>query len=153
MAWKFRLGTFFSDMLAPEAPEDNNIFVGMTGEDVIETGTGTDFVYAGSNNDTIIMNAGYNHVFGGRNNDTFVINSVDSAGGYSVNYIGDFTHGEDVIDVSDTGATSMYDININFYEGYLEFYVKEQRVVLTGVEELTADDFDFYVPPADDLIA
>lgn len=137
----FRLGTVFADDLSDSDPA--NAFFGLPGPDTISLGFGANFAFGGLNNDVFVVSGGLNQVWGGADNDTFMF--VDTPGVIGAwTTIGDFTQGEDVIDVSDI-ADSMWDINVRSIAGETLLEVGNHRIWLNGIEasSVTEDDFIF----------
>jgi Ca2+-binding RTX toxin-like protein len=87
--------------------EGNDLIFGNGGEDDIKSGSGNDTIYggkgsdiilAGEGNDFILGDLGADELTGDDGNDTFVLRTDDPG---AVDWITDFTNGEDVIDLPD----------------------------------------------------
>ena len=81
----------------------NDVITGLGGNDTISGGAGGDYIDAGAGDDIINAGAGSDVVFGGDGSDVFRIASADITTGIdidTVNLFGDFTTGEDTVDLS-----------------------------------------------------
>ena len=122
---------------------DDWIF-GNEGDDNISGGEGNDVILGGAGDDTIAAGTGSNYVLGGAGADTFVVDS-----GQTLTTIGDFTDGEDQIDLSNiSGITGFGDLTITNDNGTAVIDLSSQgagTIRLTGVDtaDLDADDFVF----------
>ncbi|HWW00016.1 MAG TPA: Calx-beta domain-containing protein [Candidatus Acidoferrum sp.] len=74
-------------IIANSSSLSNIIYTGGVGNDVIDAGTGPDFVNAGPGNDTIYADAGFNTIQGGAGNDTIYVGmdteSIDGGDGFN----------------------------------------------------------------------
>jgi len=81
--------------------ELNNTIVGGNGADTLDGGAGNDVLNAGAGNDVLIGGTGNDTLFGGAGSDVFRF-----LAGFGNDTIGDFTVGQDKIDISGLGVTS-----------------------------------------------
>ncbi|KAJ57555.1 hypothetical protein ACMU_03350 [Actibacterium mucosum KCTC 23349] len=75
--------------------------------DLIDGNGGRDFIFAGAGDDTIIGGTQNDVLFGGAGADLFIFNTGDG-----IDTVYGFQSGQDQIDLSNTGATSMHDIEV-----------------------------------------
>ena len=122
----------------------NDVIFGNEGADNIRGGGGNDVIYGGEGDDTINAGTGSNYVFGGAGADTIVVES-----GQSLTTIGDFTDGEDQIDLSNiAGITGFDDLTMTADGGDVVIDLSSQgagqvRLQNVAVSDLDADDFVF----------
>ncbi|MGB1539797.1 MAG: calcium-binding protein, partial [Rickettsiales bacterium] len=91
--------------------------------DTIDGGAGDDNLYGEAGNDVIISGEGDDYIEGGAGDDIFRYTAVsDSSNTDGVDYIGDFTHSEDLLDVSALGYTDVSDFTVYNDSGYTEIY-------------------------------
>jgi Ca2+-binding RTX toxin-like protein len=101
-------------------------------------------IFGGEGDDTINAGTGSNYVQGGAGADTFAVES-----GQTLTTIGDFTDGDDQIDLSNiSGITGFSDLTITDDHGTAVIDLSSQgagTIRLTGVAttDLDADDFVF----------
>ena len=144
-------GTEFADTIIGAEGDDtfdggrgNDWIFGNEGADNISGGAGNDVIFAGEGDDTINAGTGSNYVNGGAGADTFVVES-----GQTLTTIGDFTDGDDHIDLSNiSGITAFSDLTITDDNGTAVIDLSAQgagTIRLTGVAttDLDADDFVF----------
>ena len=144
-------GTEFADTIIGAEGDDtldggrgNDWIFGNEGADDIQGGDGDDVIFAGEGDDTINAGTGSNYVQGGAGADTFAVES-----GQTLTTIGDFTDGEDQIDLSSiSGITAFSDLTITDDDGTAMIDLSSQgagTIRLTGVAttDLDADDFVF----------
>jgi Ca2+-binding RTX toxin-like protein len=100
------MGSPFADLLLGGAGNDtidggggNDTVIGGDGNDAIHGRGGNDSVAGGTGNDTIDGGGGKDTVTGGDGNDQFVFDTTLNAH-TNLAYITDFTHGQDLIDLS-----------------------------------------------------
>ena len=78
------------------------------GDDLIASGSGADVVLAGAGDDTIIGGLGPDNLTGGAGADLFAFSAEDFAtGGFTADFITDFTPGEDTIELAGFGVTDL----------------------------------------------
>ncbi|CAN0603758.1 unnamed protein product, partial [Ectocarpus sp. 12 AP-2014] len=78
------------------------------GGDLVSAGAGADVVLAGAGDDTIIGGLGPDNLTGGAGSDLFSFSAEDFAtGGFTADFITDFTPGEDVIELAGFGVTDL----------------------------------------------
>ena len=130
--------------------EGHEIITGDDGNDFLYGGTGNDNIYGGSGSDVIEGGEGGDNLRGGEGADTFVF-----AAGHGNDRIGDFTNGEDQIDLTQiTGITAFGDLSITA-DGTTavidlsDYGGGEIRLDNVAVADLDAEDFQFYEPPTD----
>jgi len=145
----------------------NDIITGGGGNNTLLGGAGDDTITGGSGNDIIDGGTGNNIMTAGSGQDTFRFVSADLAT-YSTNTINNFTHGNDIIDLSQVDANKLtvsrmeaftflgqgafdkvagelrYDVsggNAYVYGDMNGDGVADFAIVLKGVTALTAADF------------
>ena len=86
----------------------NDHAYGGAGNDTLLGGAGDDTLNGGAGNDTLNGNKGADHLIGGGGDDTFQFSFLNQSttGASGRDLICDFTHGEDVIDLSDIDANT-----------------------------------------------
>ena len=144
-------GTGFSDTIIGGEGDDtlaggggNDVIFGNEGDDTITGGAGNDVIFGGAGADTINAGSGSNYVRGGAGADTFVVEA-----GQTVTTIGDFTDGEDQIDLSNlSGITGFSDLTITDDNGTAVIDLSSQgagtiRLSCVAAADLAADDFVF----------
>ncbi|MDE0023201.1 MAG: calcium-binding protein [Spirochaetaceae bacterium] len=144
-------GTGFSDTIIGGEGDDtlaggggNDVIFGNEGDDTITGGAGNDAIFGGGGDDTINAGSGSNYVRGGAGADTFVVEA-----GQTVTTIGDFTDGEDQIDLSNlSGITGFSDLTITDDNGTAVIDLSSQgagtiRLSCVAAADLAADDFVF----------
>lgn len=142
------LGTPYKDVIHGNGGDDD--IYGRTGNDFVAGDNGNDYLDGGRGRDVLVGGAGTNDLYGGLGADTFLMAPV--VGGHSDDFIIDFDHGIDKIDVTAWGASSLDqikflmstdrfgDANLNaFYNGF-DHYLTIQDVTKS---EVRADDFVF----------
>ena len=118
--------------------------MGEAGDDTISGGADTDYLFGGSGADTINAGTGSNFVHGGAGADTFVVGP-----GQTLTTIGDFTDGEDQIDLSSiSGITGFSDLTITNDDGTAAIDLSAHgagtiRLTDVATTDLDADDFVF----------
>ncbi|MBU6339714.1 MAG: cadherin-like domain-containing protein, partial [Rickettsiales bacterium] len=141
-----------NDVISLEGGDD--ISYGGNGNDVIYGGTGNDTLYGEAGNDILIGGAGKDTLYGGVGSDSFTFTSLDQSVVSSADVIKDFTKGEDLIDLSGLGFSSIISGRSSSNESTLYYYnsgnntVIEDfnhtfKVTLSGKIVLTDSDFDF----------
>jgi len=85
----------------------NDTLFGDAGNDVLEGMVGDDVLFGGSGDDTLFGGVGSDTLVGGAGADIFQVRQETQG---SVDEIADFNHIEDIIDLSDSGATSFDDL-------------------------------------------
>ena len=136
MTWQ--IGTSLDDYYG--ASDSYDVFTTFSGNDTIETGGGTDFVFAGVGLDTIVVGSGTNYVRGGLDSDTFIF----AQGASGTTFLRGFTSGEDVIDLSDMGITGMDDMIVRSYGAGTILYTDDLTIhVNLTPDQLTDSDFIF----------
>ncbi len=135
----------------PDYPEEEavNLFYGLGGDDILDGRGAMDGLFGGDGNDILIGGTGNDGLNGGAGNDIFVMTQEATA----LDGIGDFTSGEDLIDLSGDDFADVWGLHnitlvddiygnteINFASGY--------QVILNGVSaaSLSASDFIFRPP-------
>ncbi len=100
----------------------NDTLQGSTASNRIEGNDGNDGLYGHSGDDTITSGAGADYLEGGGDNDVFrFFSAIDSSVATGVDYIGDFTQGQDKIDVSNiAGLNSFSDFSVYSNSSYTE---------------------------------
>jgi Ca2+-binding RTX toxin-like protein len=144
-------GTDFADTIIGAEGDDtldggrgNDWIFGNEGADDIKGGEGDDVIFAGEGDDTINAGTGSNYVHGGAGADTFAVES-----GQTLTTIGDFTDGDDQIDLSNiSGITGFSDLTITDDDGTAVIDLSSQgagTIRLTGVAttDLDAEHFVF----------
>ena len=125
----------------------NDMVFGNEGDDTIHGGAGDDVIFAGDGDDVINAGTGSNYVVGGAGADTFVVEA-----GQTVTTIGDFTDGEDRIDLSDrSGIAGFDDLTITDDDGTAVIDLSSQgagTVRLSGVDVTDLDVGDFVFAPS-----
>ncbi len=136
--FEFSRGTSLDDTIA--ASDVSQVIVTFSGNDLIETGAGTDFVFAGVGNDTIVAGDGTNYLRGGLDSDTFVF----QAGTTGTTFIRDMVSGQDVIDLSDLGLQSADDVVVRT-NGAGTFLLIDQLTIHINLtpDQLLDSDFIF----------
>ena len=81
--------------------EFDNTLVGGNGNDTLVGGAGNDVLNAGAGNDLLIGGAGNDTMNGGAGNDVFCF-----VAGFGNDLVGDFTLGQDKLDLSGLGITA-----------------------------------------------
>lgn len=130
----------------------NDMNYGGNGNDKLDGGVGNDTLDGGAGDDTIIGGFGQDSLTGGTGNDIFrIISMLDSLVGKE-DVITDFTQGQDKIDVSALGFTTI-DNTATPVNGHLGEYISAGQTHLTnghdfdliiiGVSALTNADFIF----------
>ncbi|ATG45970.1 calcium-binding protein [Phaeobacter piscinae] len=126
--------------------DGNDDLDGDDGNDELRGGAGEDDVDGGNGDDTIYTSLGGDDLNGGAGADTFVLKA-----GTGETEIEDFTDGDDILDVSELGFTSLADVQAIAYEvdGHTVLQIDaDTEVTLTNItmadlNNLTAADFDF----------
>ncbi|MBU6339733.1 MAG: calcium-binding protein, partial [Rickettsiales bacterium] len=137
------IGSSFNDTITGSA--DNNVINGGNGNDTISAGTG---------NDQLIGGLGADKLTGGSGNDTFTFISLSDSNSSASDTITDFTKGQDLIDLSGLGFSSIISGTSSANESILYYYNSGSNTViedhnhtfkltLTGKIALTGSDFDF----------
>ncbi len=117
----------------------NDRLLGQGGDDLINAGDGSDLIHGGAGNDKIIPGGGDDHIIGGAGNDIFVF-----ASGMDTDTIRDFTDGEDILDFSNFGFTSMNDLTIRQAGADAIVAVDSNwYVILRNFDSALLDDADF----------
>ncbi|MDF0598562.1 Ig-like domain-containing protein, partial [Psychromarinibacter halotolerans] len=84
----------------------DDVIATSAGDDMVSSGAGDDVVLAGSGNDTIIGGLGADNLTGGEGSDMFAFSAGDfQVGGFTADFVTDFTPGEDIIELSGFGIT------------------------------------------------
>ncbi len=112
--------------------DGNDTIWGLDGDDLLSGGSGNDEIHGGNGNDTLIGGLGDDTLTGGAGNDVFVYEAVADSPASDV--ITDFTHGEDVIDVSAIGSFTF--IGVTAFSGK----ANELRVAQSGDDVLVQID-------------
>ncbi len=86
---------------------DADILIGGTHNDLLESGSGNDRLYGDAGNDTLVGQYGDDTLYGGSGNDLFRLLRELSVQGTSRSTVGDFTQGQDRVDLSALGVGSM----------------------------------------------
>lgn len=158
-------GTAYADHLYGDAGRDR-IDAG-AGNDRVDGGVHSDTLSGGVGNDTLIGGHANDMLTGGAGRDVFVVKDINHSAG--ANYYGkaapvqgdlitDFTHGEDIIDLSATGYHSLVEAGQATQVGQLEYNVTNTGTVLydpfsnfamtlQGVAQLWQDDISFAAQP------
>ena len=144
-------GTGFADTIIGGEGDDslagaggNDVIFGNEGADTITGGEGNDAIFGGEGDDTINAGTGSNYVRGGAGADTFVVEA-----GQTVTTIGDFTDGEDQIDLSNlSGITGFSDLTITDENGTAVIDLSSLgagtiRLSCVAASDLEAADFVF----------
>jgi serralysin len=120
----------------------NDIIFGNGRNDILDGGYGNDSLKGGGGNDTLYGGNGADELIGHGGSDVFVFTTADA---YSTDVIRDFTIGDDVIDVSDLGFTSLSQLSQNVLEGdtFLSYsnWFEVELLKFTGT--LSTSDFIF----------
>jgi Ca2+-binding RTX toxin-like protein len=122
----------------------NDWIFGNEGADDLQGGAGDDVIFGGEGDDTINAGTGSNFAHGGAGADTFVVES-----GQTLTTIGDFTDGEDQIDLSNiSGITGFDDLTITADGDDVVINLSDHgagsvRLENVAVADLDADDFVF----------
>ena len=123
---------------------DDRIFGGR-GNDILTGGEGSDYLKGGPGEDTLIVDGNDMDVlYGGPDQDTFRFFPSDLGGGS----IGDFTDGEDVIDLTAfTGINSMDDLDIISHGDNVQIEVSGTEyltiIILSDFDVTNLDNSDF----------
>ena len=123
---------------------DDRVFGGR-GNDILTGGEGSDYLKGGPGEDTLIVDGNDMDVlYGGPDQDTFRFFPSDLGGGS----IGDFTDGEDVIDLTAfTGINSMDDLDIISHGDNVQIEVSGTDyltiIILSGFDVTNLDNSDF----------
>ncbi|MGR3803472.1 calcium-binding protein [Marinibacterium profundimaris] len=136
----FRLGDNLSNFFG--ASDENDLVVGLGGDDTVEVGGGTDLVLAGAGSDTIIVGSGTNFLFGGRDEDADTFRFLADSSGLTT--VLGFQDGIDKIDLSAFGVTGFNQLIVLPEERATLIVMGDLQIAVTGnVEPLDANDFIF----------
>ncbi|MCP3966599.1 MAG: hypothetical protein GY718_09655 [Lentisphaerae bacterium] len=121
----------------------NDTMLGGWGNDVLYGEAGNDTLYGGAGDDVLNGGEGDDRLDGGGGNDTFVFDP-----NFGNDRIVDFWNGDNIIELNGLGVSSFEEL-----QGYMQesrFAVKidfgdGNSIIVSGVSELTADDFKFNV--------
>lgn len=149
----------FNDTITGGAGNDHifgnagdDLLLGESGNDTLEGGIGNDTLRGGADNDTLIGGEGYDSLSGGVGNDTFLFDystyfTSPDPGYEDVDTINDFTQGEDVIHITNTGGALDFDnMLMADYEDGCAFLINNgTAVIVKGISaaDMTAADFLF----------
>lgn len=151
------------------AGSGNSALFGQTGNDIFFGGSGDNIMFAGSGNTVMVGGSGNSRMFGGAGDDLIMAgnrsgaDTLDGGGGTNdlvggagadtfvlgsgIDYISQFTLGQDRLDVSDFGVSSMTDLQIHgdAAGGLIADRGGAIHGVLEGIDVrlLTAKDFIF----------
>ena len=129
----------------------NDHIEGGSGDDTLYGGAGMDSIYGGAGEDTLEGGEGDDKLHGGEDADTFVFKA-----GHGNDRILDFANGEDTIDLTAiTAITSFEDLTISKSGNNAVIDLTDHgggKITLQSVDTsvLDAEDFVFYVAPAED---
>lgn len=127
-----------SDILRGRAGDDT--LLGGNGEDSLFGGRGFDILKGGLGDDVLSGKQGLDWLTGGAGADTFLIKSDAN-----LEVITDFVEGEDIIDVTDLGFSSLSDFDVREGDGWVQLMGDDVKVRLMGYEfaDLADDMFAF----------
>lgn len=110
--------------------------------DLLYGGYGEDTLNGGNGNDTLAGGDDADKLKGGEGNDVFLFTSIDA---YETNTISDFTSGEDVIEISGIGFTSVNQFTQTVTDGnlYLTYSTWFSTELSNFTGTLTDADFSF----------
>ncbi len=123
--------------------DGNDIILGDDGADVLYDGLGDDIILGGEGDDVFYIGGGKDLITGGNGRDIFSFESLVSSSNTNLDYILDFTKGEDTIDLSGLGIASFNNLNIT--NDGIDTMVMDNNSAfvfkLSGVHLLSQDDF------------
>ena len=125
---------------------DRDVIYGDDGADTLYGGAGDDNLFGQAGEDILISGTGDDYLEGGDGDDIFRFDSVtDSSYTDGVDYIGDFTQGDDLLDVSALGFTDVSDFSVYNGGTYTELYDAsgDFAVGFSGDYTFTNSDFIF----------
>ena len=96
------IGTTYNDILTAAAT--GSTLNGGAGDDILNGGAGADALNGGAGNDTIIGGGGRDLLTGWTGADKFIFTAMSDSPHGAPDTIADFTHGQDVINLSDIDA-------------------------------------------------
>jgi len=137
-------GTAYDDTISGLDGDDYIIAAG--GDDIIYGGAGDDDLYGQDGDDSITSGTGDDYLEGGDGEDVFIYSAIsDSSYADGTDYIGDFTQGDDLIDVSALGYADVSDFSVYSDAGYTELYdsITGFAVGFNGTYTFTNADFVF----------
>jgi len=143
-------GSNFGDTLTGSG--DNNYIVGRGGDDNIDGANGNDTLVGAAGTDTINGGYGADILIGGTDADTFVFSNLIDSTDSAQDIIHQFTHGEDIIDLSSlgftgvqsgTGTGNILGLTDNGSHTFLNDINSSFAIQLTGVVALDNTDFIF----------
>ena len=132
----------------------NDIITGNTANNIINGGSGNDTISAGAGNDQLIGGLGKDTMTGGSGKDTFTFTNLEDSRINSSDLITDFTKGQDQIDFSNLGFSSIVNGTSSADDSVLHYYYSNNntiiedhdhtfKVTLNGKIALDGGDFDF----------
>ena len=142
-----------------ESGEGNDDLYGEEGDDSLLGGAGNDLLFGGEGRDTLGGGSGDDLLVGGEGDDRLTGGAGADTFAFTADHgddtITDFSHGEDLIDLSGLQAISgIADLNIELYGNGTVIELACCGGGLVRLEGVAADDFDagdfvFYEPAAD----
>ncbi|GIT91581.1 hypothetical protein JANAI62_20380 [Jannaschia pagri] len=113
--------------------------LGGRGNDMLDGGSGTDILLGGKGRDTLEGGDGDDVLVGGRGFDVFVFDGADGR-----DVVLDFTAGQDLFDLSQTGLT-FADVHLTHWGPLQEIRFEDTTIIVvgSGPGPLTEDDFLF----------
>lgn len=142
------IGSDYTDALTGDAGDNVvdggagvDALLGLGGNDTVLGGAGDDVLSGDAGNDTLNGGEGSDVIVGGSGSDTFVFTA---GSGSDVDQINDFVGGEDTIDLTAYGFTSMADLTIANDDGDAVISLPGgDSIVLAGVDDTTLTSGDF----------
>ncbi len=135
-------GTDGNDIL--KGDNEPNEMNGFGGDDVIIGRLGEDTIDGGDGDDLIAGQASGDILTGGAGMDVFAYSNIkDSRESTGVDKITDFMQGEDKIDLSALGVTSLSDLTVQTDGSETNIIFGDFKLCLNGDFEMTEDDFIF----------
>jgi Ca2+-binding RTX toxin-like protein len=127
---------------------------GTANNDVINGLSGNDDIFGFAGNDTIAGGLGVDYIATGAGNDVILYNNIsESNAANGIDYIGDFVQGQDKINVSALGFTSVSNFSVFSNATYSEISSSNGFVIgFNGSFAFTNADFIFAAAPTSNVI-